>query len=105
MYYDISILVKFCEWVDKPTSNWAGPGGPFGIVFACQEVDLEDYVSRPEKISCADIAAICQEAGVSSWKSRFLLTSTSGVLDGATSGNSELGTGQVSSSSSTKDND
>jgi hypothetical protein len=60
-------------------------------------------VSRPEKISCADIAAICQEAGVSSWKSRFLLTS--GVLDGATSGNPELGTRQVSSSSSTKDND
>ena len=30
-----------------------------------QEVDLEDYVSRPEKISCADIAAICQEAGMS----------------------------------------
>lgn len=29
-----------------------------------EEVDLEDYVSRPEKISCADIAAICQEAGM-----------------------------------------
>eukprot|EP00127_Corallochytrium_limacisporum_P000415 Clim_evm110s11 gene=Clim_evmTU110s11 len=28
------------------------------------EVDLEDYVSRPDKISCADIAAICQEAGM-----------------------------------------
>jgi 26S proteasome regulatory subunit T3 len=28
------------------------------------EVDLEDYVSRPEKISSADIAAICQEAGM-----------------------------------------
>ena len=24
-----------------------------------EEVDLEDYVSRPEKISCADIQAIC----------------------------------------------
>jgi len=24
-----------------------------------EEVDLEDYVSRPEKISAADIAAIC----------------------------------------------
>ncbi|CAE8648015.1 unnamed protein product, partial [Polarella glacialis] len=24
----------------------------------------QDYVSRPEKISCADIAAICQEAGM-----------------------------------------
>jgi 26S proteasome regulatory subunit T3 len=28
------------------------------------EVDLEDYVSRPEKISQAEIAAICQEAGM-----------------------------------------
>lgn len=28
------------------------------------EVDLEDFVSRPEKISAADIAAICQEAGM-----------------------------------------
>ncbi|KAE8702623.1 26S protease regulatory subunit 6B-like protein [Hibiscus syriacus] len=27
------------------------------------EVDLEDYVSRPDKISAAEIAAICQEAG------------------------------------------
>merc|ERR1712087_854339 len=29
-----------------------------------EEVDLEDFVSRPEKISSADIAAICQEAGM-----------------------------------------
>jgi len=29
-----------------------------------EEVDLEDYVSRPEKISPADVAAICQEAGM-----------------------------------------
>merc|ERR1711935_521678 len=29
-----------------------------------EEVDLEDYVSRPEKISPADISAICQEAGM-----------------------------------------
>ena len=28
------------------------------------EVDLEDYVSRPDKISGAEIAAICQEAGM-----------------------------------------
>lgn len=28
------------------------------------EVDLEDYVSRPDKISGADINAICQEAGM-----------------------------------------
>ncbi|OMH81659.1 26S protease regulatory subunit 6B-like protein [Zancudomyces culisetae] len=28
------------------------------------EVDLEDFVSRPDKLSGADIAAICQEAGM-----------------------------------------
>jgi len=28
------------------------------------EVDLEDYVNRPDKISAADIASICQEAGM-----------------------------------------
>lgn len=29
-----------------------------------EEVDLEDFINRPEKISAADIAAICQEAGL-----------------------------------------
>lgn len=29
-----------------------------------EDVDLEDYVSRPDKVSGADIAAICQEAGM-----------------------------------------
>ena len=28
------------------------------------EVDLEDYISRPDKISGAQITAICQEAGM-----------------------------------------
>lgn len=28
------------------------------------EVDLEDFVSRPERVSAAEIAAICQEAGM-----------------------------------------
>lgn len=28
------------------------------------ELDLEDYVSRSEKISCADVSAICAEAGM-----------------------------------------
>jgi 26S proteasome regulatory subunit T3 len=28
------------------------------------QVDLEDWVNRPDKISNADIAAICQEAGM-----------------------------------------
>ena len=28
------------------------------------EVDLEDYVSRPDKISAADIRSICPEAGL-----------------------------------------
>jgi len=29
-----------------------------------EEVDLEDFISRPDKISAADITAICQEAGL-----------------------------------------
>jgi 26S proteasome regulatory subunit T3 len=29
-----------------------------------EEVDLEDYVSRPDKISAAEITSICQEAGM-----------------------------------------
>ena len=28
------------------------------------EVDLEDFVARPDKISAADINAVCQEAGM-----------------------------------------
>jgi 26S proteasome regulatory subunit T3 len=28
------------------------------------EVDLEDYVYRSEKITCADVASICAEAGL-----------------------------------------
>ncbi len=29
-----------------------------------EEVDLEDFVARPEKLSAAEISAICQEAGL-----------------------------------------
>lgn len=29
-----------------------------------EDVNLEDYVNRPDKISAADIASICQEAGM-----------------------------------------
>jgi 26S proteasome regulatory subunit T3 len=28
------------------------------------ELDLEDYVNRSEKVSCADVTAICSEAGL-----------------------------------------
>ena len=42
-----------------------------GVLQACtakmnlsEEVDLEDYVGRPDKISNAEISAICQEAGM-----------------------------------------
>jgi len=39
-----------------------------------EEVDLEDYVSRPDKVSCADISAICQEAGMLAVrKNRYLI--------------------------------
>lgn len=38
------------------------------------EVDLEDYVGRPEKISAADIAAICAEAGLQAVrKNRYVI--------------------------------
>ena len=39
-----------------------------------EEVDLEDFVSRPEKISAADIHAICQEAGMQAVrKNRYVI--------------------------------
>ncbi|KAJ4460522.1 putative 26S proteasome regulatory subunit 6B [Paratrimastix pyriformis] len=39
-----------------------------------KDVDLEDYVSRPDKISGADIAAICQEAGMQAVrKNRYVI--------------------------------
>jgi len=39
-----------------------------------EEVDLEDFVSRPEKISCADITSICQEAGMQAVrKNRYVI--------------------------------
>eukprot|EP01039_Chlorochromonas_danica_P000495 gene495-534_t len=38
------------------------------------EVDLEDYVNRPDKISAAEIAAICQEAGMQAVrKNRYVI--------------------------------
>lgn len=38
------------------------------------EVDLEDYVSRPEKLSSADIASICQAAGLQAVrKNRYVI--------------------------------
>ena len=39
-----------------------------------EEVDFEDYVSRPEKISGADIQSICQEAGMQAVrKNRYVI--------------------------------
>merc|ERR1712151_328941 len=29
-----------------------------------EDVDLEDFISRPDKITCADIASVCQAAGM-----------------------------------------
>lgn len=38
------------------------------------EVDLEDYVNRPDKISAAEISAICQEAGMQAVrKNRYVI--------------------------------
>ncbi len=39
-----------------------------------EEVDLEDFVSRPEKISAADVASITQEAGMQAVrKNRYVI--------------------------------
>lgn len=39
-----------------------------------EEVDLEDYVNRPDKISAAEINAICQEAGMQAVrKNRYVI--------------------------------
>lgn len=39
-----------------------------------EEVDMEDFVSRPEKISAADISSICQEAGMQAVrKNRYVI--------------------------------
>lgn len=39
------------------------------------DVDLETYVSRPERISAADIKAVCQEAGMQAVrKNRYIVT-------------------------------
>merc|ERR1719145_210304 len=35
-----------------------------GKMSLSDEVDLEDYVSRPDKISAADISSVCQAAGM-----------------------------------------
>jgi 26S proteasome regulatory subunit T3 len=41
-----------------------------------EEVDLEDFISRPDKLSGADIAAICQEAGMQAIrKNRYVVLS------------------------------
>lgn len=41
-----------------------------------EEVDLEDYVARPDKISGADINAICQEVNLIYLKFLFKVNST-----------------------------
>lgn len=39
------------------------------------DVDIETYVSRPDKISAADINSICQEAGMQAVrKNRYVVT-------------------------------
>lgn len=40
-----------------------------------EDVDLEDYVARPDKISGAEISAICQEAGMQAVRgNRYVVT-------------------------------
>merc|ERR1712003_270876 len=52
----------------------------FGVCTAkmnlSDEVDLEDFVSRSDKLSAADISAICQEAGLQAVRhNRYVITS------------------------------
>jgi 26S proteasome regulatory subunit T3 len=45
-----------------------------GKMNLADEVDLEEFVSRPDKISGAEIAAICQEAGMQAVrKNRYMV--------------------------------
>ena len=40
-----------------------------------EDVDLEDFVSRSEKLSAADISSICQEAGLQAVRNnRYVVT-------------------------------
>ena len=46
-----------------------------------EEVDLEDYVGRPDKINNAEIMSICQEAGMQAVrKNRCALNHTSSLV-------------------------
>jgi 26S proteasome regulatory subunit T3 len=38
-----------------------------------EEVDLEDFVSRPDKLSGAEISSICQQAGMFAVRVSFSL--------------------------------
>jgi len=45
-----------------------------GKMSLSDEVDLEDYISRPDKVSGAQIASICQEAGMQAVrKNRYII--------------------------------
>lgn len=64
MDYSDSFIVSVTTTTQEAT--WGTP-----VLQACtakmnlsEEVDLEDYVGRPDKISNAEISAICQEAGM-----------------------------------------
>ena len=44
------------------------------VLFYHFQVDLEDYVNRPDKISAAEISSICQEAGMQAVrKNRYIV--------------------------------
>ncbi|WRX11530.1 AAA ATPase [Theobroma cacao] len=63
------VIGQFMEMVDQNNGIVGSTTGSNYYVCTAKmnlsdEVDLEDYVSRPDKISAAEIAAICQEAGM-----------------------------------------
>mmetsp|Transcript_10304 Transcript_10304/g.11840 ORF Transcript_10304/g.11840 Transcript_10304/m.11840 type:complete len:401 (-) Transcript_10304:44-1246(-) len=47
-----------------------------------EEVDLEDFVNRPEKISAAEIAAICLEAGMQAVRNNRYVILTKDIEEG-----------------------
>ena len=56
------------------------------------DVDLEDYISRPDKLSCAEIASICQAAGLKAVRStRYVIIPSDCACEaGGRGGQSEL---------------
>ena len=74
--WNVPIVKKCLEKQDFVLMEWAKRDR--GLIYKpkekSDEVDLEDYVSRPEKVSAAEISAICAEAGLQAVrKNRYVI--------------------------------